>query len=166
MTVRTLYVDRPVENADELRAWAAGLGLPTALAADRMHVTVCFSQEQVDWAEMPPRDPRPLHLVGGVRVVKQLGKAVVLRFTSRTLQGRWQEFQDAGASHGFPDYQPHISLTFAPPADFDPARVAPYAGPLRFGPERFQEINDGWKEAAKEVPLVRPRMLLRVKKAA
>ena len=64
-----LYVFRPVENADEIIAWAKSVGFDTTLPAEGMHVTVCYSTEPVDWLaldhwddtlEVPPEGVRTL----------------------------------------------------------------------------------------------------------
>ena len=66
---RPLYVSRPVENADEIIAWAKSVGFETILPAEDMHVTVCYSREPVDWLvldhdnvtlEIPPEGVRTL----------------------------------------------------------------------------------------------------------
>lgn len=46
-----LYVCRPVVNADQIIAWAKAQGFETALPAEDMHVTICFSKQPVDWSE-------------------------------------------------------------------------------------------------------------------
>ncbi len=66
---RPLYVSRPVENADEIIAWATSVGFETTLPAEDMYVTVCYSKEPVDWLgldhddvmlETPPEGVRTL----------------------------------------------------------------------------------------------------------
>ena len=62
---RSLYVHRPVLNAEAIIAWAKGAGFATTLPAEDMHVTVCFSKQPVNWAEFAewdeskhPRQPK------------------------------------------------------------------------------------------------------------
>jgi hypothetical protein len=85
---RTLYVSRPLLNADDLVAWAKAQGFGKALTADDMHVTVAFSRAEVDWDDLQA-DAAPVTVVGGKRAVKPLGDkgAVVLRFDSDVLSG-------------------------------------------------------------------------------
>ena len=45
-----------------------------------------------------------------------------------------------GASHDYPDYQPHISLT-GEPVNLD--GVEPYRGEIVLGPEVFAEVDEG-----------------------
>lgn len=100
---QSLYVKRPLLNADDLIAWAKGQGFTSALSPDDMHVTVAYSRTAVrwqrigeDWSSKPdyapmsqfaglscgpwdnapykPSDPPgSLRASGGPREVKQLG---------------------------------------------------------------------------------------------
>ena len=67
--LNSLYVSRPVLNADEIIAWAKSVGFKTTLPAEDMHVTVCYSKEPVNWSaldrladilEVPPEGVRTL----------------------------------------------------------------------------------------------------------
>ncbi|MCY0150894.1 hypothetical protein OEG84_25140 [Hoeflea sp. G2-23] len=62
----------------------------------------------------------------------------VLMFASSRMSWRHQEIIRAGASHGFPDYQPHISLT---KAATDVESIEPYRGKIVLGPEIFEELR-------------------------
>lgn len=79
----------------------------------------------------------------GKRAVERFdGGAVVLRLDSPELQRRWRELRDAGASWDYPDYRPHVTITYdGDGVDLD--AVEPYAGPLIFGPEEFAEVAAG-----------------------
>jgi hypothetical protein len=146
----TLYVSRPLLNADDLVKWAKEQGFGKTLTADDMHVTVAFSRATVDWEELAA-DPAPITVNGGDRAVKWLGNkgAAVLRFDSQVLADRWQEFRDAGASWDWPGYQPHVTISYDG-ADVALEDVEPYDGCLVFGPERFAEIDENWTDKVTE----------------
>ena len=75
---------------------------------------------------------------------KRLLLALVLSFASGTLQYRHQEIGEAGASWDHPEYQPHVTLSWdAPEVDVD--TLAAYSGPLVFGPEIFEPVNEDWR---------------------
>ena len=166
---RTLYVRRRLLNGDAVRAWAASQGIASTLPPGDMHATVAFSREPVDWSQFEP-DPRPLTVLGGERAAHQFpaqstpNGALVLRFEDPSLRARWQEFRDGGASWDFPEYQPHITITYSVPGA-ELGAIEPYGGQLVFGPEVFAEVNDGWAgEIVEEstvvkrsIPRVRPR---------
>lgn len=153
---RTLYVSRNLINAAELIAWAKGQGFETTVPADDLHVTITYSKTPVDWMKMgdnwsSDQNGNLTIEPGGARLVEPLGDkgAVVLLFSSSHLSWRHQSMIEAGASHDFPDYQPHVTITYAGTA-VDLAQVEPYRGKLVFGPEIFAELDDGWSSRLTE----------------
>ena len=169
MAARTLYVSRPLLNGAEVRRWARAAGFASTLPADDMHVTIAFSRAPVDWARLEPdRAPLTIALAAkGPQRIKRLGKAVVLRFTAPALTARWRAFRQAGASWDYPEYQPHVTLTYQPPEALRVERITPFAGTLRFGPERFKEVNTDWADKVREAPLtLRAKPILLVRRAS
>jgi uncharacterized protein len=152
-TPRTLYVQRKLLNAAEFIKWAKSQGFDTVTAPDDLHVTVAYSKTAIDWMKIESEDwnqekDGTLEIApGGVRIVEALGDkgAVVLLFTSSRLSWRHEQIMRAGASHDFPDYQPHVTISYSAPADLDLSTVEPYRGALRFGPELFEVQSDGWR---------------------
>lgn len=147
---RTLYVCRPMTNADALIEWAKAQGFAKTLSADDLHVTVAFSRDKLDWFAAPDHFdnliiPDASDQKDGTRSVEELGKqgAVVLRFESTDLADRWRQFRDAGASWDHDAYRPHITITYDA-GDVDLSKVEPFAGPIELGPERFEEIKEDW----------------------
>jgi phage-related protein (TIGR01555 family) len=153
---RPLYVQRKLLNADEVIAWAKGQGFTTTLEPSDMHVTVLYSRAAVD----PMKMGEPWHSesdggliikAGGPRAIEQFdGGAVVLQFVSWALSSRHADMVQAGGSHDFPEYQPHITLTYQAPDGIDLDAIKPYAGELRFGPELFEPLDLDWKAKVKE----------------
>jgi hypothetical protein len=147
---KPLYVSRRITNPQDIVDWARGQGFKTTLAPEDLHVTVAYSTAPVDWGTLSAR-PGPLRIVGGKRSVTRLGDgdAVVLAFQSDALHRRWQAFREAGASWDHEGYSPHITLTYAA-GDVDLATVRPYSGPIRLGPERFEVLDENWKDGVQE----------------
>lgn len=152
---RTLYVHRKVLNAADLIAWAKSQGFATTLPADDLHVTIAFSRTPVDWMKAGQAwsdDKRGTLTVspGGARLVEKFdGGAVVLLFNASELSWRHEAIKEAGASWDWPDYQPHITLTYAP-GDVDVAKVTPYRGAIELGPEIFEELDETWRDRVTE----------------
>lgn len=144
---RTLYVSRKVVNVSDLKVWAKGQGLPEL--QDDLHVTIVYSRQPLDWMKVEGewnQDEKGQITIqpGGVRIVEPLGdRTAVLLFTSSSLTWRHEQIVRAGASHDYPDYQPHISLTGEP---VDLAGVEPYRGKIVLGPEVFEELQDSGVE--------------------
>ena len=66
-------------------------------------------------------------------------RTAVLMFASTDLQYRHREMVRAGASHDYPDYTPHISLTGE---SVDLTNVQPYRGRILLGPELFETLAE------------------------
>ena len=146
--LQTLYVNRPLVNADELMAWAKSAGFATTV--QDMHVTVAFSKKPVDWSQTEP-DRDPVAAAGDARSLERFGDdAVVLRFDSPELQERWRQFKDIGASWDYASFQPHVTISYEGPDDSQLAGIEPYAGDLVFGPEEFAEIDPDWEDGVQE----------------
>lgn len=154
---RTLYVQRKLLNAGELIDWAKAQGFETTAPADQLHVTVAYSRQPVDWMKVGQDwhgdETGKLTIpAGGARLVEPLGDkgAVVLLFSSSALSWRHEAIKEAGASFDFEQYQPHVTITYAKPDDLDLATVDPYRGKLEFGPEIFEELDEGWASNLEE----------------
>lgn len=155
---RTLYVQRKLLNADEFIRWARVQGFTTTLDASDLHVTVAYSRTPVDWMKVGQDwhgDDKGELVVpaGGARLIEKLGddgQAIVLLFNSSALSWRHEAIREAGASWEWPEYQPHITITWDKPEDLDIASIEPFRGALRFGPEIFEEVDEGWRNNLKE----------------
>jgi len=148
---KTLYVQRKLLNAAEFIRWAKDQGFETTTPADELHVTVTYSRQPIDWMTIgqdwsSDKDGNLTVPAGGARIVQPLGDkgAVVLLFASNDLTWRHKSIIEAGASHDFEEYQPHVTITYAAPAGLDLSKVEPYTGPLKFGPELFSEAAENW----------------------
>lgn len=143
--VRSLYISRPILNAEDIIAWAKSQGFKTTLPAEEMHVTVAYSTKAVDWREVGIEKGTFVN-VGGARSVEALGAqgAVVLKFTDDELRKRWGEIRDVGASWDYNSYKPHVTISYAG-SGVDIKSVQPYDGPIYLGPEKRATVNDEWR---------------------
>jgi len=146
---RTLYMRRDVVNADEIRAWAKSVGFETVQTD--LHVTVAYSHTPVDWFKIGedwtvgPNEEDRLVVKGGPRAIEEFNKgAIVLQFASTKLGWRHESIRERGASWDFPEYNPHITLTWNKPQGLDIAAIKPYNGQIVLGPEIFEEIKTDW----------------------
>ncbi|NTI22033.1 DUF1073 domain-containing protein [Rhizobium rhizogenes] len=151
---RTLYVSRKVTNAADIIAWAKAQGFKTTLPADELHVTVMYSPTAVDWMQAGQdawnADGTLVIPPGGPRVVSQFGQgAIVLEFSSAALSWRHEELKRIGAEPTYPEYAPHITITYEP-GDVDVDKVEPYRGAIEFGPEIFAEVKSDWAAGVSE----------------
>lgn len=160
---RPLYIYRRLRNAKALVAWAKSQGFKSTLPGGEMHVTVAYSRRPVDmfkigqaWT-MIGESAGVTVSEGGPRAVERLGDqgAVVLRFSSSNLEARHREICDAGASWDYPEYQPHVTITYDP-RDVDLDQVEPFQGELLFGPEIFEPLDESWRDEIEEVAFTEP----------
>lgn len=157
-TPRPLYVYRRLLNAGELIDWAQGVGVKATMPADQLHVTVLYSKQPVDpmqmgegWSSDP--DGGLVIKAGGPRALESFGDgALVLQFASWSLQSRHNDMVQAGAFHDWPEYLPHVTISYDA-GDIDLEAIKPYAGELRFGPEIFEPIDPDWKAKVTEAQL-------------
>lgn len=145
---RTLYVRRNVLNGAEIVAWARSQGFETTLPAEDMHVTIAFSRTPVDWMRVGESWASRLELAeGGPRMVEVLGGgAKVLLFRASELEWRHESIRSVGASWDWPEYQPHITISYGAMPD----EVEPYRGVILLGPEIFEEIDENWQQGIVE----------------
>jgi uncharacterized protein len=152
VSMRNLYVHRPLINGEDLARWAKAQGFETTLDTNDMHVTIAYSKSLLDWDKVPKIVDHTIRIPRGInRIVSPLGDkgAVVLKFKSSTLSNRWQEIKDAGASWDYPTYQAHTTISYSG-NKIDLNTVVPYFGELVFGPEVWEELDNNWEDKIKE----------------
>jgi hypothetical protein len=148
---KTLYVNRPLLNANELIAWAETQGFKSVSKPEDMHVTICYAKEPFDWDDLEPAMDN-VTIVNGERELHQFGDAVVLVFDSPLLAEEHDEFMRAGASFDYPEYHSHVTITWqGAPRPLN--EITPFDGNLQFGPQEFAAINDDWKADHQEIAL-------------
>ena len=144
----TLYVSRSVLNAEEIWDWAKANGCKTPLDPEDMHVTIAHSKTPVDWLLLYPLKKELVIPESDERKLLSFGEeetTIVLAFESDSLQDRWQEFCSLGAKWDFPEYIPHVSITYNSPWP-NWEDVEPYAGEIILGPEKFEPFVVDWSE--------------------
>lgn len=142
MTPRSLYIRRDVKNAAEILRWAKAQGFKDTLSADDLHVTIVYSKMPLDWAKVGNSWDAELTIdAGGPRSVERFGEATVIEFVSSDLRWRHEGAIDAGAHSDFPEYRPHITISYDPDAPMD---AEPYQGKIVLGPEIFEEVTEDW----------------------
>ncbi|WP_442596321.1 anti-CBASS protein Acb1 family protein [Parapusillimonas sp. JC17] len=153
---RTLYVSRKVLNAAAIQAHYKAQGIDGLVDTNDMHVTITYSRQPVDWMKMGEAwaadgDGSLTISAGGARLMEVFGPnrdTAVLAFVSSNLSWRHEDMVRNGASWDWPEYQPHISISYAFTGDI--SAVEPWRGEIRLGPEIFEEINEDWKSKVSE----------------
>jgi len=150
---RTLYIRRDVLNVDDIRKWARSQGFETV--QDGLHVTIIHTWTPMDWIkvgsgdEWAGNDGKIEIAPGGPRLMERFGEAVVLQFASSRLTWRHEDIKRLGAETDYPDYQPHITISWDA-ANIDLRAIEPYKGKIELGPEIFEEVNENWRATVTE----------------
>lgn len=142
MNADTLYVYRSVtyETAEKLYEWAHSQGLVSLLEPYDFHVTLVYSKSPFIW-DYESRNKETLMVIGGERSVEVFGdEALVLRISSPQLEERYKELIAMGAVSDYPDYKPHITLTYQSKG-IDVSQIVPYTGDIQLGCEWWQPIG-------------------------
>ncbi len=114
------------------------------------HVTLAYSTTPVDVSNLVERRHN-LALEHKGRSIEKFGDTVVLRVEDPQLHEEHQRLRDAGASHDFPRYQPHISIT-RNPGNVDLSKVKPFMGSLTLNGEVRNVLDPDAGEDTPEVP--------------
>lgn len=135
---RSLYVRRDVVNSAALQAWARRQGFKDIVPD--MHVTIAYSRTPVDWFKVGESWSSELKIAaGGPRQIEQFnGGAIVLLIKASELEWRHRAIIEAGATSDYPDYQAHITISYAGMPD---GEVEAYQGEIVLGPEIFEEVK-------------------------
>jgi hypothetical protein len=136
-----LCVTRPVLNTAELKAWARSQGFRSIVADP--HVTVLYSKQPVDWMKMGRGRTDVVIPEGEPRVVEPIcpGGPVVLHVSCPELSWRHDQLVREGASHDYPEYQPHVTITYEYEG-VDLEKVTPFRGEIKLGPEKFSRVDE------------------------
>ncbi len=146
-----MYASYPVENGEDIVAWAEEQGIRDIIPPEKMHVTVAYSRSPVDSRDLPPAPAASVDDDG--RSVQILGGDIVLMVSSPDLNARWAAIKEAGASWDFeneaPAYKPHVTIAYGA-EDADVSDVTPYSGPIELGEEKIEDLKSGWGAALKQ----------------
>lgn len=85
------------------------IGVPNPVPPTDFHTTIVYSRNTIDWT------PAVLNVSAGVvgyRVFGDETRILVLELDCPTLTDRFEEAMDSGATYDFPEYIPHITLSY------------------------------------------------------
>lgn len=85
--------------------------LNNPIPLEELHATICYSRNPIH--VVPKVGNKVIAVHGFVENLEtKNGNAVVLRFDSPALLERHEQLKKLGATHDFPEYLPHISLSY------------------------------------------------------
>lgn len=156
--LKTLYICRPVLNANEILDFFKKQGFEKLCVAEDLHVTIIYSKTKVNWNTISP-DTRSLRIVNPYnRVVKTLGDkgAIVMSIESTALQARFKQLLELGCVSDYESYKPHITITYNKP-EFNLNLISAFPGEILLGPEKREEIIEEWRPTEKSDMHIAPQ---------
>lgn len=101
------------ETIEGLAKFQKDHDVPNPLDPEKFHTTVVYSREPVEWTPQVDLTDVDVSATGfEVFDTRDGQKCLVLRLESEFLQDRFDSAIEAGATHDFPDYKPHITLSY------------------------------------------------------
>lgn len=141
--LETLYVFRSLsyDTSRAIREWATSQGIMSTLEGWDMHVTLVYSKSPLLWSQGKP-DREVMTIRGGKRSVELFGDdhVLVLTLESEDLQLRHKELIAIGAVSDYPNYWPHVTITYKG-TGVDVSQIVPYDGDIELGCEWWQPVN-------------------------
>lgn len=138
------YVAVKVVNNEQLRDWYVKQGLDV-IPAEELHVTIAYSRKvfdrtinEADINITPENIKDELELLGD-------DGAIVIKLNSPELHNRFKECMEAGATFDYPEYQPHITLTYES-KDVDLSKFEKPDFDIILGNEYVNELDLNWKD--------------------
>lgn len=128
--------------------------IPNPLSEDLMHVTVVHSRVWCPAKALGNLDPhwegkfKTYNLWSTIPKDKKLNEeqeeptsCLTLGFDCAEMHNRHHALRKEGATHDFPDFQPHITLSYDAENDYDHLSLPHYSGPLKFHQEYSEPLN-------------------------
>lgn len=141
--IAPLYVSRPILNAADIILWFKSQKFGNMVDPGDMHCTICYSRQPVDWTSFdlaPPELIVPSDYISRSVIPLGKGPALVLKFKSEALQARHAHMRAKGASWDYPEYQPHVTLSYHL-GNRDPESFSPFPLNLVLGKESYSDID-------------------------
>lgn len=107
------------DTVDRLKQLQDDLDIPNPLDPEEFHTTLVYSRKPIDWEEEDCEgvEAKPLRLEKWETRSKD--HCLVLLIDCPHLHKRFDKAMDLGATYDFPDYKPHITLSYSVGKDFD-----------------------------------------------
>lgn len=136
----TLYVSRALDNTEEVDRIRAELGVAPPQWAP--HVQLTYSDRPVAWEQDDVQpDTNWLVIEGGEKQLARFGDSLVVLLPDERLTQRWSTLQEAGASHGFPQYDAHMTIGLDPEHRVDLSQTVRFNTPLVFLGETRETVD-------------------------
>jgi hypothetical protein len=139
----SLYVSRPLLDAQKLHDWAVKAGIQNVVPPSKMHATVVYSRAPLAYEQL---GAAPANVSAITKRLMRLGEDndIVITLSAPALEARHKQALEEGASWDHDrGYIPHVTLSYSDTTTDITKLTAPNM-PVRFGPEKPAPLRDGW----------------------
>lgn len=148
-TYAALKFDEP--SVKRISQYVKDNDIPNPLEASKLHVTLLYSRVECIGFKSPGNLIEPfVATVKGFDVWNNAdmdGKALVVKLDAPALVERHLMLMKLyGATYDFPEYQPHFTISYNVPDEFDPKTLPLFSGNLILNHEYSKDLNpEGYK---------------------
>lgn len=139
----SLYVSRPLLDAQKLHDWAVKAGIQNVVPPSKMHATVVYSRAPLAYEQL---GAAPETVSAITKRLMRLGEDndIVITLSAPALEARHKQALEKGASWDHDrSYIPHVTLSYSDTTTDITKLTAPNM-PVKFGPEKPAPLRDGW----------------------
>lgn len=150
----TFYAAKPTDETREaILDFLSDNKIPNPLKSELIHCTICYSR--VWCAERALGDIDP-HWKGNFETYNvwqtssdsdsdEPGTCLTMSFICPEMTDRHMHLRKHGATHDYPEYKPHVTLSYEVPEDYNHIVLPIYGGPLHFNHEFSEPLNVKFK---------------------
>ena len=145
----TYYGARPTkQTCESILDFMSDNKIPNPLAEKVMHVTVIYSRVWCAAKALGDLDPNwegQFHAYNVWPTTpeddEEPTSCLTLGFNCPEMHKRHHDLRKEGATHDFPDFKPHVTLSYDVGNDYDHHGLSHYLGPLAFHQEFSEPLN-------------------------
>jgi len=120
------------------------IGIP-ALNGDDLHTTVMYSTKHIpEYEELGNIEPTWHGHFSHYDIFGDDNNVLVMVYTCPDLTSRWETLRSYGATWDYPDFYPHITLSYDA-SEFDVDSLPPYNGPINITREYGEDLDLDWE---------------------
>ena len=131
-----------------MKAWVDVWKIPNAIPCEKYHTTILYSRKPLPESVLPKIDLKKNKMVFKPSGLDLFGegkdRVLVMKLDAPELITLHEKMIKLGATHDFPRYQPHVTISYDLPEDFNWNTITP--PPVFLIPDRiyFEPLDLDW----------------------
>lgn len=132
------------ETMESLKRYQEEYKVPNSLDPEKFHTTIVYSRAAVEWTPAKDLEDEEVEAKGFTVFDSRDGqKCLVLLLDSEYLNTRFDLAMERGATYDFPDYKPHITLSYDI-GHFDTKKLPVPDFPIVLSHEYAEDLEKNW----------------------